>query len=229
MDTTSEDYFWPSYLDLMMSLFFVVLVLFVMSFTLFNKKKSELEATVADARRLKEIRENLNILMSDSLFFIYKPEYKRYMLNTNVKFEKQKSRFVRGELKDYNETTSKLSDTGKKLYSIIELLQAKKENPNYADVSYMLVIEGRASDLKKGRQSDDYVLYNYDLSYQRAFNLYNFWKKQGYDFGDKRFHNIIDLQISGSGTGGIGRYKGSFKEESKNQSFIIHIIPKIGT
>jgi len=75
-------------------------------------------------------------------------------------------------------------------------------------------------------------LSDYELSYKRAYNLWEYWKNIGIDFEADKYKGLIDLQISGNGWGGVGRYERDpekfMKNESKNQRFIIQIIPKIG-
>jgi len=225
----SDDNFWPSYVDLLTSLFFIVLLLFAMSFVLFKKQEAELKASAAEAQRLKEIRQNLNVLLGDTVFFIPRPEYKRYELATDVEFVKAKEEFNEDDLLNYKSTVHDLRETGEKLMTIVSNLKVKKEkDENYKDVSYLMVIEGRASNLspEKNKIKANFD-FNYHLSYMRAFNLFQFWKEQGYDFSSENLQDIIDLQISGNGLGGVGRY--STEEEHRNQSFIIQILPKLGT
>ena len=100
------------------------------------------------------------------------------------------------------------------------LLDKKNEDATkerYKNISYTMIISGRAS--KDGPSS-----INYPLSYNRAYNLYLFWLKEVCDFDSDKYREIIDLQIAGVGEGGIGR----FKDDTKNRSFFIQIIPKVG-
>jgi hypothetical protein len=54
----------------------------------------------------------------------------------------------------------------------------------------------------------------------------------GIDFEAKKYEGLIDLQIAGNGWGGVGRFERDpqnfMKNETKNQRFIIQIVPKIG-
>ena len=70
--------------------------------------------------------------------------------------------------------------------------------------------------------SKDAYKENYPLSYKRALMVKNLWENQGIEFDQ----SVCELQIAGSGTGGIGRY--DEKIESKNQRILIQIMPKIG-
>lgn len=71
-----ESFFWTSYSDLMTSLFFVMLILFVLVIVLLNKR---MEATEAQLREIKKVEASTRDLSKD--YFIYRPEYKKFVLN----------------------------------------------------------------------------------------------------------------------------------------------------
>ena len=72
----------------------------------------------------------------------------------------------------------------------------------------------------EGRSSNDGYPENNVLSYKRALAVKQLWEQY------RVFQSIdsVDLQVAGSGPGGIGREY----DESQNQRILIHIIPKIG-
>ncbi|WP_020532254.1 hypothetical protein [Flexithrix dorotheae] len=248
MKDSSKNIFWASYADLMTALFIITLVLFVLSYKMFKDKatgleilKEELsvrgvqlansEAEVEDLRgylvsqraladtlikqldaergrlivmeeeyrKLREMEEAISRL--DPLYFEYQPEYKRHILKSQVQFPTGKS-YIGEQYHDL------LYHAGLELKRLIDSLDVTD------NIKYMLVLEGSAS-------KDNYAK-NYQLSYDRALELYNLWKKQGINFDP----DIIEVIISGSGTGGVGRVVGN---EKLNQRFIIQIIPKVGT
>ena len=82
------------------------------------------------------------------------------------------------------------------------------------DIKYLILIEGMSS-------SDNYKN-NYLLSYARAWAVKKLWDTNNIDLDP----SICEIQISGSGPGGIGRYPKN--EDKKNQRILIQIIPKIG-
>ena len=71
-----ESFFWTSYSDLMTSLFFVMLVLFILVIVLLHKR---MEATEAQLQEIKKVEESTKDLNKD--YFEYRPEYKKYVLN----------------------------------------------------------------------------------------------------------------------------------------------------
>ena len=195
-----ESYFWTSYSDLMTSLFFVMLVLFVLVVVLLHNKISEQALKLEEFEKIEEIKQSLNNI--DTTYFIYKPEYKKHILNIKVHLPIGKYNM---EYVD-DETKLKLVEAGLSIKRQID--KAIKTN---ADIQYLLIIEGQAS-------LDSYWA-NYELSYKRALALKNYWETAGIDFGNK-----CEVLIAGSGTGGTMRED----KEELNQRFLIHILPKTG-
>lgn len=164
-----------------------------------ESEKGKLLVMEAEFRKLREIEEAVSAL--DPQLFEYQSEYKRHILKTQVQFQT-------GSASIPQRYHDMLNRAGEELASLIDSLE-KKQN-----IKYLLVIEGSAS-------KDDYSR-NYELSYERALSLYQLWNAQGIDFDQ----DIIQVIISGSGTGGVGRAQNN---EKLNQRFLIQIIPKVGT
>ncbi|TDE04284.1 OmpA family protein [Flavobacterium sandaracinum] len=193
------NFFWASYADLMTSLFFIMLVLFVLAVSMMKKK------AIANERELDKIKEIQNSVKElDAKYFSYQDEYKRFTLKEQIQFDPAKSD-IKEKYKKY------LLDVGENIEALITRLQTQyKKN----DIKYMIIIEGMASnDLYKD---------NDGLSYRRALSLLKLWENNNIKFDS----NFCELQVAGSGTRGVGRYTG--KSERKNQQFLIQIIPKIG-
>jgi hypothetical protein len=175
----------------------------------------------AEAEKIKEIHTTLEALLQDSTFFIYEDLYKRYRLAQEVEFEHGEYEIDAYKVKNYEYTRDQLIQTGEKLHIVLDTLLNRKHSVDsekkYDNVSYTMIITGRAS--KDGPDS-----INYPLSYNRAYELYKFWKNEVEDFDSEKYQEIIDLQIAGVGEGGLGR----FENDVKNRSFFIQIIPKIG-
>ncbi len=194
-----ESYFWTSFSDLMTSLFFVMLVLFVLTVALLHNK---IKATQSQLNKIEEIEEATNKI--DTTYFEYRKEYKKHILKIQANFESDK--FTEN---DIDETIKE--ELEKAGYSIKDSIASITKR--YSNIQYLLIIEGQAS---KDKASDTH---NYELSYKRALTLKRIWDKKGIDFGDN-----CEVLISGSGTGGTMRED----EEKLNQRFLIHIIPKPG-
>jgi len=232
MKKKGESFFWTSFADLMTSLFFIVLVLYVLTYIMLKRKEKELINTVDDLKHKLEVYElveqNLKPLKQDTLLFRYEEDYKRFTLAFDVNFTLGKSAIASGELNNYEVTAAKIQSVGNQLQKTIDqLAKNKADNPSMKNVSYLVIISGYASHLLSGRQLSDY-----DLSYKRAYNLWVYWKSIGIDFEAPKYKGLIDLQIAGNGWGGVGRYERDpdhlMANETKNQRFIIQIVPKIG-
>lgn len=200
MAEKKESFFWTSYSDLMTSLFFVMLVLFVLVIVLLHKR---MEATEAQLIEIKKIEESTKDLSPD--YFTYRPDYKKFVLTINVRYPAGKS-----DLKDIvsNEKEAQLQKLASAGLEIQSFLQKHKEN------QYLLIIEGQAS-------KDNY-LFNYELSYQRALALMRFWIEDS----DIKFGNNCEILISGSGDGKLDTHSMREIKEQDNQRFLIHILPK---
>ncbi|MEL6674848.1 MAG: OmpA family protein [Bacteroidota bacterium] len=149
-------------------------------------------------KKLKEIQRAIENL--DPRYFTYQKAYKRHILKSQVLFAKGDSDIPPA----YEATLIKAGS------ALPRMLSSLKQDEN---IKYMLVIEGMAS-------RDTYDR-NYELSYERALALYRLWQRAGIEFDP----NQIEVMISGSGEGGVGRNQ---QDERLNQRFLIQIMPKIG-
>lgn len=195
-----SNFFWASYADLMTSLFFIMLVLFVLTIAMMKRQQ---KATEQQLKKIIEIQNSVKEL--DTTYFSYQEEYKRFSLKKQIQFAPGDSG-IKNEYKLY------LLKVGQNIENLISKLQTKYQNN---DIKYMIIIEGMAS-------KDHYKL-NDELSYLRALSLLKLWNQYNIHFDP----SFCELQIAGSGTKGVGRFKG-VKNEYKNQQFLIQIIPKIG-
>ena len=240
-------YFWTTYSDFMSSLFFIMLVLFVLSIVLvfaktkeirklidtltkqnkelveqqeiINKQKKELEELLmATEEELNKIKQlNESIEKIDDRFFVYNPEFKRHTLKKDIKVS-----FDTGKSNIYSKSISnsvrlKLDSVG---YAIRDFMRdAKVEIPG---AEYLLIVEGQASKDAYSR--------NNELSYERALALVNYWKKQGILFESKangfKVKENLPFELIVSGSGVFSEFRERY--EPDNQRFVIHIVPKPG-
>ena len=220
--------FWPSYVDIMTTLFAIMLILFAVSFGKFSKEKGELELK---EKRLLEFEEKYNEIKSiyqvveniNPEYFEFNKQFVKHIFKIQVTyqtgaFELNKLQAdVLGNKNEAESLRSKIVDAGKEIQMTIEKLE--QNDSIKQDIKYLVVIEGQAS--ADGYNEDAYR--NNDvLSYQRALGLHNFWKKNGIDFSNM---NKCELVISGSGEKGVPR---DDSNEKNNQRFLIHIVPVIG-
>ena len=240
--------FWPSYVDLMTALFLVMLVLFVLSYRRFQDRENQLKVQLRELQLIRRIQSSVQQLMGDKTLFRYEPRFRRYTLARDIQFQGGQ-----WDLRRPSQTLppaqaaaslAYLRQTGGALRGLVDsLLARKRRDPALREVSYVLLIQGSASNLKDARAPrydayayTDYENWGYILSYQRAKALHDFWRQQGIaDFDAPRYHGLIELALAGNGYGGVGRYNPTGRnlrvtnaEEKRNQRFLIQIIPKIG-
>ena len=208
-----RSFFWASYADLMSSLFFIMLVLFVATVAVLQKKVREVNTTKEQYENILQLDKQFNAL-SKSSALVYAEDNKTFVAKDFIGIEifKPNSDVIKGE---YLSTVDKV---GEALQQIVENLY--EENPQ---LSFQLVIEGTAA-IPYDRLGD--TTYNlerkdiYELSYRRALALYLRWKKNGLNFRDYN----AEVLICGSGFKGINR---DTRKEDNNKRFVIQIIPKV--
>lgn len=225
MGKRKNNLFWLSYSDLMTSLFFVMLVLFVLVFSIMQHKASKLEEQIKESEKIQndladanatlaakaseldkinEIRKSLENI--DNNYFSYNQKYKKHILNIDVRFDRNSADMLDMDIS----TREQIRDAGKSLENLMKTL------PQEDNIRYLLVIEGQASK--------DNATINDELSYNRAIALRDFW------FGEKpNLNNVLpncEVVIAGSGQYGVPREKPDIPPA--NQRFLITIIPKIG-
>ncbi len=198
-----RDFFWLSYSDLMTSLFFVMLVLFVLVYTMQNKMIGELGEKGRELDRIKEIEKTVNNI--DTTYFKYDSANKKHILNMQFLFPK-------GSYDISVIIPDKRNDLIKAGNIIKQLILKYPEEDN---IKYLIVVEGQASK--------DNWLGNDDLSYHRAQSLIKFWERN--NIGLDKIKNC-EIIVAGSGEKGIPRTQPDVG--NANQRFLITIVPKIG-
>ena len=196
MADRKESFFWTSYSDLMTSLFFIMLTLFILVIVLLHKRMEVTESKLDEINKVVNSTKDLN-----SKYFDYRAEYKKYVLNISVIYP--------GGVSDLSKIDENKRD------SLFEAgLEIKHFLDNHKDYQYLLIVEGQASQDSYSR--------NYELSYERALGLIRYWiVDRKLSFGDN-----CEIQITGSGDGKIPTNSMRDKNEISNQRFLIHILPK---
>jgi len=217
MQKKKESFFWTSYSDLMTSLFFIMLVLFVLVIVLLHSRMQVTEQRLHEIEEVEKSTEELN----NNGYFRYNEEHKKYILTVKVFFPVGTS-----EISELSVSArDSLKSAGKEIVNFLR---------KHSDTKYLLIVEGQAS-----MNSEAYSPENYKLSFLRAYSLLYFWRQEIGNFG-----NNCEIQLAGSGDGRLNtdfKYslggnrtdrtaynKALMREmnESDNQRFLIHIIPK---
>lgn len=211
MAKKEKSLFWASYADLMTSLFFVMLVLFIGTIVVLDQQRREFKGKYEKSEAEKKILDQINEATKniDSTYFDYKEEYRKHKLKIEVNYKINDAKITNLPL----ETQRKLKEAGIKLRDFV-----KQTTDSNKQIQYLLIIEGQASCLGPER-------INYPLSYKRAYGLKKFWDDNGIKFTAEN----CEVLICGSGDGrqsGTGLMRED--DERLNQRFLIHIIPKPG-
>lgn len=203
-----ESFFWTSYSDLMTSLFFVMLVLFVLAIAVLRNSMAKTEMELANAKRLLQIDKQFQPLVQSGSFVYYEATRKfvaKDFLGVEI--------FLPNETVILPKYTNKVVAIGKEIEILLKTLS--EENP---DFSYLMILEGNMANTYDHRISRDNNN-GYKISYERALAVYQLWQRKGIDL---RKYNT-EVQICGSGFNGIDRDK----VEDNNKRFTIQILPKI--
>lgn len=204
----NSNLFWISYSDIMTGLFFIVLILFVVSAVFFQRELKRANILEEEKEQVEAIQEALSSL--DEEYFNFDEENKRYRLNVDVRFNSNEADISNAG----NQVLGRLKSAGKSLYSSIDSILTANN-----DAYLLLVIEGNTQ-----RFNDNYKRYpdvGYQLSYQRALSLFNYWKNNGINFYD--FGNRCEVIISGSGYFGLSREK---EGSPLNRRFTLQVTSK---
>lgn len=207
-----ESFFWTSYSDLMTSLFFIMLVLFILTIALLHNK---ITATQGQLDKINEL--NTSIEKIDKRYFQYDSVFKRHTIkDINVSFETGSANIRDLAQRDLD----KLDSAGIAIRSF--MLNARTDIP---EAEYLLIVEGQSS-------KDNYSGNNV-LSYARALALVEYWasgrKPNGAEKTKITFDDLpCELIISGSGQSSRFRNQPDNASNKSNQRFVIHIIPKPG-
>lgn len=226
MASNKKALFWTSYADLMTSMFFAMLVLFVVFVVamgsanrriqeLLNKSEVENDSIKASNTQLQQI-----IKLNEQFETLTKSSSLNYDADKKMFYAKDLVGIEIFEPNDDDIKYEHLATVDKVGRDIKKLISSLKEKNS--DIKYMLVIEGTAAipyeQLRAGTyNSDNQGMYL--LSYRRALALYNRWKDLGFRDG------TTEIIIAGSGFNGINRDK---RIEDNNKRFVIQIIPKVG-
>ena len=215
-----KDSFWLSYSDLMTSLFFIMLVLFVVCICKMKITNFQLNTALKEANATNEQLQQILQLET---------QFKELSKSSDLKYIEEKKMFVAKDfigVEIFNpnkdvikpEYIATVDRVGNSLQEIVQRLHEK--NPN---LNFQLVIEGNAAipweQLKENTYNADNIQM-YELSYHRALALYRRWKLKGFDFRNDN----TEVIIAGSGFNGINR---DMEVEENNKRFVIQIIPKI--
>ena len=199
-----KSFFWVGYSDLMTSLFFLMLVLFVVALV----QIKGLNVTIEEQEKILRLNEQFKPLKQDSSFY-YLPECNKYIAKDLMGIEI----FNPKQTTIKKEYVKRIKQVGDKIESFLGKL-----NSQNSDMSYLLIIEGNMANKYDYSISKDNN-WGYKKSYERALAVYKLWLKNNISF--RRYN--VEVMLCGSGFNGLCRDK----KEENNKRFSIQIIPKV--
>lgn len=242
MDGKNNGSFWPSYVDIMTTLFAITLILFAVSFSRFKIKERQLQSLVDEYENIITVYSTVGSIDSTE-YFGYNEQYLKHLFTVEVEYQQKEYAInkLKLDLTDSIAANKKRQDiiaAGNVIKRTIQKLETSDSIRN--NIKFLVVIEGQSS--KVGFDMSAWMN-NYTLSYLRAQYLNEFWKSNGIDLDAIPKCELI---ISGSGEGGVPRvipdeealhaaypnpkeyWQHWMEEEGKNQRFLVHIVPVIG-
>ena len=208
-------FFWPSYADLMTSLFFIMLVLFVITVVALKEKQKDLEEekefleeekkkVEVDAIKFKEIEkmdEQVNKLRNSDVF-----EYLEGCNKYIVKAFKGKSIFLPLSSIIKDEYIDKTIEVGREIKIMLNELNKSEDTTTVSGkakkMGFYLVIEGNMANTWNF-SIPKYDPAGFSISYKRALAVDELWRAHGIDLRDVGAEYII----AGSG------YTGECRDE----------------
>lgn len=210
------NFFWASYSDLMTSLFFIMLVLFVLTVVLLRKQAQASQDAISKINQVVEALKDL-----DSSYFAYDEQSMRYRLKIDVRFRPNDDNIA--SALNFNQR-QELVEAGKSLHSLMTQVVSKNDK-----INYLLIVEGNTQRVLNPSGWNHIVMpdVGYQLSYRRALALINFWKQNNIDFSQ-----IENCEVLVSGSGYFGKSRDPMVtdriDSDNNRKFTIQISPKIG-
>lgn len=242
MKRNEKGSFWPSYVDIMTTLFAITLILFAVSFNRFKVKEKQLQSLVDEYENIITVYSTVGAIDS-TLYFRYDETYLKHLFTVDVEYQMGEYHMDKLKLDRVNASKADLKrdsilTAGQLIKDKILSLETENNDTVKNNIKFLVVIEGQSSKI---RFDEGDWKNNYTLSYLRAQFLNKFWKENGIDFAAIPKCELI---ISGSGEDGVPRIipdstslnNLSEKEkriqweaiESRNQRFLVHIVPVIG-
>ena len=146
MDGNNNSSFWPSYVDIMTTLFAIMLVLFIASFSRFKIKEQQLQSLVDEYENIITVYKTVGSIDSTK-YFGYDSVYLKHMITVEVEYQQKEYHMDRLKLDlvdtvAANKKRHDVIEAGKVIKKTIESLENLETQTN---IKFLVVIEGQAS------------------------------------------------------------------------------------
>ena len=210
----NKESFWPSYVDIMTTLFAVMLILFAVSYARFKLKEGQLEMLVKEYKDIIDVYSKVDSIDKSS-FYAYDSLYLKHTITISIAYQDKEYDIHKlkldqtGQVEQANEKRDSIRQAGILAQNIIKELEENSSSSN--NIKLLVVIEGQSSKIPfyEGEWKN-----NETLSFLRAKYLKKFWtdpvSKGGCGLFQKTSENDInskcEIIVAGSGEGGVPRH-----------------------
>lgn len=222
----NRESFWPSYVDIMTTLFAVMLILFAVSYARFKLKEGQLEMLVNEYKDIIDVYSTVDAIDKTG-YYAYDKQYLKHTLTVSIAYQDKEydiSNKLQYDLTNKtkaDQVREKIRRAGREVQNIISDLEENSENSK--NIKFLIVIEGQSSKIPF---NDNDWQNNETLSYLRANFLKKFWTDPVSEGGCGLFQRTsendvnskCEIIVAGSGEGGVPRYyyKGGINPMSQN-------------
>ena len=222
----NRESFWPSYVDIMTTLFAVMLILFAVSYARFKLKEGQLEMLVNEYKDIIDVYSTVDAIDKTG-YYAYDKQYLKHTLTVSIAYQDKEydiSNKLQYDLTNKtkaDQVREKIRRAGREVQNIISNLEENSENSK--NIKFLIVIEGQSSKIPF---NDNDWKNNETLSYLRAKFLKKFWTDPVSEGGCGLFQRTsendvnskCEIIVAGSGEGGVPRYyyKGGINPMSLN-------------
>ena len=91
MDGKNNEAFWPSYVDIMTTLFAITLILFAVSFSRFKTKEQQLQLLVNEYEDIINVYSTVSSIDS-TRYFGYNAQYLKHLFTVDVEYQQKEYR-----------------------------------------------------------------------------------------------------------------------------------------
>ncbi|GEM_PF-657394 len=206
--------FWPSYVDIMTTLFAIMLVLFAVTYGRFKLREGQLEMLVNDYKDIIDVYSQVDSI-DKSKYYAYDPLYLKHTLTVSIAYQDKEYNIkdkLEEDLYDKTKANKKREDIRQAGILVQKTIQnLEKIGKNSKNIKFLVIIEGQSSKIPF---HDNDWQNNETLSFLRAEFLKKFWTDPVSQGGCGLFQHTsendinskCEIIIAGSGEGGVPRY-----------------------
>ena len=210
----NRESFWPSYVDIMTTLFAVMLILFAVSYACFKLKEGQLEMLVDEYKDIINVYSTVDSI-DESQYYAYDSLYLKHTLTVSIAYQEKEYDISNKLLYDLtdkakaDEKRDSIAMAGELVQNTIMYVENSEDIGK--NIKFLVVIEGQSSKIPF---NDNDWQNNETLSFLRAKFLKKFWtdpiEKGGCGLFQHTSENDInskcEIIVAGSGEGGVPRY-----------------------